>query len=201
MKKYKLKMIGEGEFSEIDFDLYNEILGSDNVGKLYDNEDYPGDYIDKSETVENCPIQIDKMIDYLQTMKEEIGATYVEINYDVDHIAYNMYAYKVEEIKKEIRKEIYFEKNKKLINKYYKIYKKLSHKELCKKLNISIKTLRKLINIFDLPKPYLYGINTELYLNNYKSYNSNKNMAEFLNISVIQLNNYINHYNLPLIKL
>ena len=101
MKKYKLKLVDEGEFSEIDFDLYDEIIGSDNVAKIYDNDDYPGDYIDRSETEENYPIQIDKMIDFLQTMKEEHNATYVEIDYHCDHIGYEMRAYKVEEVKEE----------------------------------------------------------------------------------------------------
>lgn len=101
MKKYKFNLVGEGEFSEIDMDLYDEILGPDNTKKIWDNDDYPGDYIDKSECEYNCPIEIDKMIDFLQTMKEENGATYVEIGYHVDHIGYEMRAYKVNEVKEE----------------------------------------------------------------------------------------------------
>lgn len=91
MKKVKFNKVDEVEFSEIDFDLYNEIFEKEKVDEMYDNGEYPGDNLDLSET-ENYPIHIDKVIAQLQKMKEN-GAEYVEIDYHCDHIGYIIKSY------------------------------------------------------------------------------------------------------------
>lgn len=98
-KNFKLKLIEESAFDEIDFDLWNEILG-DSAEEILDSGGDPGDYIDTSDVVDNHPIQIDKIINILQKMKDERGASYVEIYYHTDHIGYELRTYKVEELNK-----------------------------------------------------------------------------------------------------
>lgn len=92
-KKFTFELVTESEFSEIDQDLYDELLGSDIIYNIWDNDVHPSDYVDSSKT-ENCPIQIDKMINHLQTIKEK-GTTYIEIDYLCDHIGYLIRGYKV----------------------------------------------------------------------------------------------------------
>ncbi len=78
----------EIEFSEIDFDLYNE-LGIDS------DDDYRVDVIDNSEKVtswggQSHAINIDRMIDALTVLKNVNKCEYVEIMYHEDHIGYNI---------------------------------------------------------------------------------------------------------------
>lgn len=75
----KLKEITDNEMTEIDFDLQDEFGFS---YETHDNFviDYEGNY-------ENYPIKIERLIDHLNSIKDN-GATHVSIDYHVDHIGY-----------------------------------------------------------------------------------------------------------------
>jgi len=79
------KYVKELEHSEIDFDLYEKILGKD--WSDIDREEIDLGRDNNWWTGEGYPIEIDRVIKTLQKLKKR-GANFVEIMYHCDHIGY-----------------------------------------------------------------------------------------------------------------
>ena len=80
--------IAEHEFSEIDFDLYDEF-------GFESGDDDEFIVIKKGHgAADGYPIKIDRMIEALTTLKNS-GATHVELDYHVDHIGYEISGYEI----------------------------------------------------------------------------------------------------------
>lgn len=97
--KYLIKKnIIDDELSEIDFDFMRE-WDCD-----YGNEDSddPNDFhyydfiISQHGSADGFPIKIDRVIEYLQNMKDS-GCNYVEMGYHCDHIGYEFSGFMIEE--------------------------------------------------------------------------------------------------------
>jgi predicted metallo-beta-lactamase superfamily hydrolase len=80
--------IAEVEVSEIDF-LFNTKFGFD-----YDTHDDIVTIENGQFASDSYPIEIDKMIEILQSIKEK-GANYVELNYHCDHIGYEVFGFDI----------------------------------------------------------------------------------------------------------
>lgn len=116
-------LVAEENFSELDFELHDKFK--------FDYED-GGDFIKIENgfgnTSEAFPIDIDTMINTLQSMKEK-GATHVEIEHHCDHIGYDISGFNIrsstqEEITLKENKNIKeAEKQKKLRELYAEINK------------------------------------------------------------------------------
>lgn len=87
---YTVNKIADDSFSELDFDLYEELFGKIDYDEFWpksiENFKYP--------EVEGHPIQIDRMINMLLHFKEN-GANYVALHHHCDHIGYNLEAYDI----------------------------------------------------------------------------------------------------------
>lgn len=87
------KYISERSVSEIDFDLYSEILGkdwsevSDKLGRF---EDFKLNDSSDGWSGDSHPINIDRTIKILESLKKK-GCNFVEIMYHCDHIGYYFY--------------------------------------------------------------------------------------------------------------
>ena len=129
MKENLYTIINKGykEFSELDFQLYDELFGKDD---LTTNKS-----IGDNQRVDGHPILIDNLIDELQELKDK-GANYIAIEAYNDNHGYNIEAYDIHistenEIKihlEEIEKNIKRKKQK----EYNILFKKLE--ELKKEL-------------------------------------------------------------------
>ena len=83
---YSIKSLDEFEFSEIDFDLYENLFGKNYDSDKKEHPNQIGQYYR-----EGYPILIDRLIDKLNEFKEK-GANYVSLEYHNDHIGYPMEA-------------------------------------------------------------------------------------------------------------
>jgi len=82
-------LVEKTEFSELDFDLYDEF-------RFSCDEDNDFIEIEKGRGyADTYPIKIEKLIEKLQSLKEK-GSTHVELSYLCDHIGYNIDGYKME---------------------------------------------------------------------------------------------------------
>jgi len=79
--------IQETEISEIDFDLYDKVLGKEWEDMDCDQERIELGRKEKWWTGESHPIEIDRIIKLLNNLKIK-GANFVEIMYHCDHIGY-----------------------------------------------------------------------------------------------------------------
>jgi hypothetical protein len=117
---FTINTIDNFEFSELDFELYDEIFGKD---KLDFDEFSPESIEDKYSEVEGYPIQIDKLINLLSQFKEK-GANYVALHEHCDHIGYNLEAYNIHlSSDEEINGFTFKEKEKERIKKEKEIKK------------------------------------------------------------------------------
>jgi hypothetical protein len=87
---YTINTIAEDSFSELDFELYEEIFGEINFDKHWP---FSID-VKKYHSVDGHPIQIDRLIDLLTSFKER-GANYVALHHHSDHIGYDLEAYDI----------------------------------------------------------------------------------------------------------
>jgi hypothetical protein len=133
-KYYTIKSITEYEFSEIDFDLYKEIFPD--VTSEEENEDGNGWYTPiGSYYREGYPIQIDRLINKLLDFKK-LGANYVSLENNCDHIGYPMEALLITQTTQE-------EINALLKKESDKLDKKREYKELETKMEILKKEIYK----------------------------------------------------------
>lgn len=98
MNKKVIKTIDSFEFSEIDFDLYDELFTKEKVAEIYNsNKDHPSNYIfnKRDPECDGEPINIDRLINKLNEFKNK-GANYVALEYHCDHIGYILEAIKIE---------------------------------------------------------------------------------------------------------
>lgn len=78
--------------SEIDIDLYYEVLGRKDADEAY--EEWGPHIIDTSPCYHNDPIKIDTLMKQLRQLKNS-GANYVAIDYHCDHHEYNVEGYAI----------------------------------------------------------------------------------------------------------
>jgi hypothetical protein len=98
-------LIKNSDFSELDFDLYDEF------GFDHDNYD-EFETIDKGRgRADGYPVNIDRMIAKLQELKNA-GSTHVELDYHCDHIGYEISGYEIR-LSTEEEKNEFDEMNKK----------------------------------------------------------------------------------------
>jgi hypothetical protein len=87
---YTINTIADDSFSELDFELYEEVFG-----KIDYDEFWPESIEDrKYRSVDGHPIQIDRLINLLNSFKEN-GANYVALHHHCDHIGYDLEAYDI----------------------------------------------------------------------------------------------------------
>ncbi len=111
---YTINTISGNSFSELDFELYDEIFGKD---KLDFDEFYPESIEDKYSSVDGHPIQIDRLINLLLDFKKK-GANYVGLHHHCDHIGYDLEAYDIHlSTQEEINGFLFKEKEKERIKK------------------------------------------------------------------------------------
>lgn len=77
----------ETQTEELDFALYHDILGEENVDKAY-NEDGVN-VIYKGKDYQNTPVKIEVLKEMLSKLEEK-GCNYVSIDYHCDHIEYDI---------------------------------------------------------------------------------------------------------------
>ena len=119
-KYYTINTICNDSFSELDFELYDEIFGED---KLDFDEFYPESIGDKYSSVDGHPIQIDRLINLLLDFKKK-GANYVGLHHHCDHIGYDLEAYDIHlSTQEEINNFLFKEKEKERIKKEKEIQK------------------------------------------------------------------------------
>lgn len=107
---YTTTLIDQEEFSEIDFELYNEIFGEDASN---DDDWDPREIVVGNHNIDAYPIDINLVIKQLERFKEK-GANYVVMEYHCDHIGYPMAGV---HIRKSTEQEIEVQENKKLTDK------------------------------------------------------------------------------------
>lgn len=113
---------GYKSLSELDFNLYKEVLGDIDYDMAY-----PMD-IGETPSVEGEPINIDYLIGILSELKEK-GANYVSIDSNFDHHGYDIEAYSIKPCT-DIEVEDYFtikeqEKKQEKKREYERLMKKI----------------------------------------------------------------------------
>ena len=74
---------------EVDFELYNDVLGKKEVDRIYEEEDGVN-RIYNGKDFQNSPIKIETLKQILLEL-EKNGCNYVSIDYHCDHIEYEVY--------------------------------------------------------------------------------------------------------------
>jgi hypothetical protein len=111
---YTVKTITDDSFSELDFELYEEIFGK------IDYDEFWPESIDKEyHSVNGYPIQIDKLINLLTSFKEN-GANYVALHHHRDHIGYDLEAYDIHKSSEEEINSFLMDKKEKELKKKQK---------------------------------------------------------------------------------
>lgn len=112
MNKYKYfllvqEFIDDSSFDDLDIELQENFnMSLHNDDSLYDDYDI---ICNKNGRADGHPIRIDKLISTLQHFKS-IGANYVELDYNCDHIGYDLSAYNIRVANKD--EEVEYHKNK-----------------------------------------------------------------------------------------
>lgn len=133
MKRYIIKNLDNDSIGELDFDLFEELFGKNWSDEFENIQKHPSDYIisQKYYNSEGYPINIDKIISILQNFKNK-GATHVALDYNSDHIGYEIDALQIEELTEE---EI------KVLEDSEELAKKAKKLELIKELQDKIKQI------------------------------------------------------------
>ena len=97
----------ETHTEELDFALYHDILGKENIDKAYEEDGVNSIY--KGKDYQNTPVKIEVLKEMLLKLEEK-GCNYVSIDYHCDHIEYDICGIDVhkateEEIEAEKEKE------------------------------------------------------------------------------------------------
>jgi hypothetical protein len=92
---------------ELDFDLYEDILGKEKVDAAYDEDGVQ--FISKGYDPDNHPVKIEDLEKFLEKAKKA-GCNYISIDYNGDHPDYTFFGVDIhqatdEEIKEELDKE------------------------------------------------------------------------------------------------
>jgi hypothetical protein len=88
--KLKIEVLREERSSEIDFELYDDILGKDNWDDFEFKEE-------SDSRLDSFPVNIDSVIELLNSLKAQ-GANYISIDYHCDHIGYDIEGLKITKI-------------------------------------------------------------------------------------------------------
>lgn len=77
---------------EVDFEMYNDILGQDNVNVAYEEDGI--NFIDKEQFYENRPMSIEYLKKFI-AKAESNGCNYVAIDYNCDHPDYTLHGIEI----------------------------------------------------------------------------------------------------------
>lgn len=82
---------------EVDFEMYDDILGKDNVELAYEND---GVNLIENKPIGNYPISIEYLKRIISTLEEK-GCNYISIDYNCDHPDYTFYGLDVHQATKD----------------------------------------------------------------------------------------------------